>query len=380
MPAFAAFAQNNFLIFMTSAMFARAMQDTGMAASIAHGISSKIGYKYAIPAIFFITGLLTYGGVSLFVVVFVVYPIALQMFKEANLSRVIIPGLIAAGAFTWAPFCLPGSPQAGPIVATQNLGTDLMVLPGVGIICAIFLIIMQLFYMRHLRITCEKKNLTFEGDEKTDELIAHLATLKLPNFWLSLVPMVVVLVTLNAIKLPVYYCMILGVICCLAFAWKNVPNKLKMLNAGAQSAIFALINTCAANGFGGVAKLTPGFTQLVDVFTNPNLMSPLVGLGIATTLIAGACGSGTGGITVALTTMAPVYLNMGVNAGMMHKVATLACCGLDSLPHNGAVVTLLNYCGISHKDGYLHIGVMTVLMPLITLAFLIIIMSLGIVF
>ena len=192
--------------------------------------------------------------------------------------------------------------------------------------------------------------------------------------------MVVVLVTLNAIKLPVYYCMILGVICCLAFAWKNVPNKLKMLNAGAQSAIFALINTCAANGFGGVAKLTPGFTQLVDVFTNPNLMSPLVGLGIATTLIAGACGSGTGGITVALTTMAPVYLNMGVNAGMMHKVATLACCGLDSLPHNGAVVTLLNYCGISHKDGYLHIGVMTVLMPLITLAFLIIIMSLGIVF
>lgn len=150
-----------------------------------------------------------------------------------------------------------------------------------------------------------------------------------------------------------------------------------MLNSGAQSAIFALINTCAANGFGGVAKLTPGFAQLVQVFTDPTLMSPLVGLGVATTLIAGACGSGTGGITVALSTMAPVYLDMGVNAGMMHRVASLACCGLDSLPHNGAVVTLLNTCGVDHKDGYLPIGVMTVAMPLITLVFMIILLSIG---
>lgn len=106
-------------------------------------------------------------------------------------------------------------------------------------------------------------------------------------------------------------------------------------------------------------------------------MSPLVGLGVATTLIAGACGSGTGGITIALSTMAPVYLDMGVNAGMMHRVASLACCGLDSLPHNGAVVTLLNTCGVDHKDGYLPIGVMTVAMPLITLAFMIILLSIG---
>ena len=201
--------------------------------------------------------------------------------------------------------------------------------------------------------------------------------MKLPNFFISLVPMLVVLITLNVIGLTVYYSMILGVVVALALAWKNVPNKLTMLNAGAQSAIFALINTCAANGFGGVAKLTPGFAQLVQVFTDPTLMSPLVGLGVATTLIAGACGSGTGGITVALSTMAPVYLDMGVNAGMMHRVASLACCGLDSLPHNGAVVTLLNTCGVDHKDGYLPIGVMTVAMPLITLVFMIILLSIG---
>lgn len=349
MPAFATFAKNNFLIFMTSAMFARAMQDTGMAASIARGISSKLGPRFAIPCVFFVSALLTYGGVSLFVVVFVVYPIALQLFKEANITRIIIPGAIAAGAFTWAAFCLPGSPQAGPIVATQNLGTNLMVLPWLGVVCAIFMCAMQLVFMNYLHKSAVKKGLGFEADEKTEALISRLDSMKLPNFFISLVPMLVVLITLNVIGLTVYYSMILGVVVALALAWKNVPNKLTMLNSGAQSAIFALINTCAANGFGGVAKLTPGFAQLVQVFTDPTLMSPLVGLGVATTLIAGACGSGTGGITVALSTMAPVYLDMGVNAGMMHRVASLACCGLDSLPHNGAVVTLLNNISVEKE-------------------------------
>lgn len=284
MPAFATFAKNNFLIFMTSAMFARAMQDTGMAASIARGISSKLGPRFAIPCVFFVSALLTYGGVSLFVVVFVVYPIALQLFKEANITRIIIPGAIAAGAFTWAAFCLPGSPQAGPIVATQNLGTNLMVLPWLGVVCAIFMCAMQLVFMNYLHKSAVKKGLGFEADEKTEALISRLDSMKLPNFFISLVPMLVVLITLNVIGLTVYYSMILGVVVALALAWKNVPNKLTMLNSGAQSAIFALINTCAANGFGGVAKLTPGFAQLVQVFTDPTLMSPLVGLGVATTL------------------------------------------------------------------------------------------------
>lgn len=252
-----------------------------------------------------------------------------------------------------------------------------MVLPWLGVVCAIFMCAMQLVFMNYLHKSAVKKGLGFEADEKTEALISRLDSMKLPNFFISLVPMLVVLITLNVIGLTVYYSMILGVVVALALAWKNVPNKLTMLNSGAQSAIFALINTCAANGFGGVAKLTPGFAQLVQVFTDPTLMSPLVGLGVATTLIAGACGSGTGGITIALSTMAPVYLDMGVNAGMMHRVASLACCGLDSLPHNGAVVTLLNTCGVDHKDGYLPIGVMTVAMPLITLAFMIILLSIG---
>lgn len=229
MPAFATFAKNNFLIFMTSAMFARAMQDTGMAASIARGISSKLGPRFAIPCVFFVSALLTYGGVSLFVVVFVVYPIALQLFKEANITRIIIPGAIAAGAFTWAAFCLPGSPQAGPIVATQNLGTNLMVLPWLGVVCAIFMCAMQLVFMNYLHKSAVKKGLGFEADEKTEALISRLDSMKLPNFFISLVPMLVVLITLNVIGLTVYYSMILGVVVALAHEFRVPVDSLPIL-------------------------------------------------------------------------------------------------------------------------------------------------------
>lgn len=196
-----------------------------MAASIARGISSKLGPRFAIPCVFFVSALLTYGGVSLFVVVFVVYPIALQLFKEANITRIIIPGAIAAGAFTWAAFCLPGSPQAGPIVATQNLGTNLMVLPWLGVVCAIFMCAMQLVFMNYLHKSAVKKGLGFEADEKTEALISRLDSMKLPNFFISLVPMLVVLITLNVIGLTVYYSMILGVVVALALAWKTSPTN-----------------------------------------------------------------------------------------------------------------------------------------------------------
>lgn len=380
MVSFATFAQNNFLIFASSAVFAKVMQDTGMAASIAKGISKVLGPNLAVFCVFVVSAILTYGGVSLFVVVFVVYPVALQLFKEANITRSLIPGAIAAGAFTFAAFCLPGSPQAGPIIATQYLGTDLMVMPVLGIVCAIFMFVIDIFYFNFMLKRSRKAGRGFETDPAIEDEIRRIETLKLPNIWLSLLPIVVVVVTVNFIKLPVYYCMALGVVISMAFGWKNIPDKLEMLNSGVESSIFALINTCAANGFGGVAQQTQGFADLVEIMTNPSVLPPVLSLGIATTLIAGACGSGTGGLGIAVSTLGPIYLEMGVAPGVLHRIACVACCGLDSLPHNGAVVTLLKYTDISHKDGYIHIGFTTVVVPLLTLGLMVILVSLGLTF
>lgn len=380
MVNFTTFAKNNFLIFVTSAMFARAMQDSGMAASIAKTISQKLGSRFAILCVFLVTALLTFGGVSLFVVVFVIYPIALQLFKEANITRTIIPGAIAAGAFTWAGFCLPGSPQAGPIIATQYLGTELSTTPVLGIICAIFMCVMQILFFNWLAKDARNKGLGFETDAEIETMIARQDTIHLPNFILSMLPIIVVLVTVNFSGLPVYYCMIFGLALSMGFGWKNIPDKLATLNTGAASSIMALMNTCAANGFGGVAQKTQGFADLVVFLTESDSLPPLVSLGLAATFLAGACGSGSGGLGIALSTMGEAYLNMGIAPGILHRISTVACIGLDSLPHNGAVVTLLKYTGIRHNDGYFAIGITTVVMPLITLALMILLASLGITF
>ena len=380
MPAFATFAENNFLIFASSGIFAKVMQDTGMAAAIAKGISSKLGPSFAVFCVFAVSAILTYGGVSLFVVVFVVYPVALQLFKEANITRSLIPGAIAAGAFTFAAFCFPGSPQAGPIIATQYLGTDLMVMPVLGIVCGLFMIVVDVVYFNWVLGRARKTGKGFETDAEIEKEIQRVESLTLPNVWLSILPIIVVVVTVNFIKLPVYYCMALGVVVALVFGWKNIPDILDTLNAGVESAVFALVNTCAANGFGGVAQATQGFADLVEILTTTSFLPPLLSVGIATTLIAGACGSGTGGLSIAVSTLGPIYMDMGVDPGLIHRMACVSCCGLDSLPHNGAVVTLLKYTGISHTDGYVHIGVTTVIVPLLTLVLMFILGSAGLTF
>ncbi len=380
LPTFGGFCSSFFLVFGSSAIFARVMQDTGMAASIARTIGKKCGPKYAVLVVFFTSVLLTYGGVSLFVVVFVLYPIALQLFREANITRAMIPGAIAAGAFTFASSCLPGAAQAAPLVAAGYLDTTIMVMPLLGILCGGFMCVLIVLYLNWALKKSRKDKLEFEDDPETTALIEKFNNIELPNFWLSLLPMLMVIVTLNVFKLPVYICMAIGVAISFAFGWKNVDNKLATLNAGVGGAVLALLNTAAANGFGGVAKMTPAFAELCDILTQSNSIPPLLSVGLATTLIAGACGSGTGGLGVALGTLAPVYIDMGVSPGLIHRVSLIACGGLDSLPHNGAVVTCLTSCGVSHKDGYKHMGWTTVVIPLVTMLFCIIVGSLGFVF
>ncbi|NLF34857.1 MAG: GntP family permease, partial [Clostridiales bacterium] len=311
---------------------------------------------------------------------FVLFPIALQLFREANITRVLIPGVIAAGAFTFASSCLPGAAQAAPLVAAGYLGTTITVMPVLGIVCGAFMCVLLVLYLNYALKRSQKDGLVFVDDAETTALIEKFNAMELPNFWVSLLPMVVVIVTLNLVKFPVYYSMALGVGVALAFGWKNVDNWLGTLNAGVAGAVFALINTAAANGFGGVAKITPAFADLVQLLTASTSIPPLLSIGVATTAIAGACGSGTGGLGIALGTLGPVYVDMGVSPGLIHRVALIACGGLDSLPHNGAVITCLTSCGVTHKDGYKYMGWTTVVIPLITMFFCIIVGSLGLAF
>ena len=185
-----------------------------------------------------------------------------------------------------------------------------------------------------------------------------------------LIPLCLVVIPLF-FGIDVLYSLLAGWIAVAIIYWKKIEKKTEIFNCGVSDAMGAIIATSAVVGFGGVATLTEGYNTIVDVATNMG-GSPLISFSTATALLAGACGSGSGGLTLALETLAPKYLEMGVNPGVLHKIASCACITLDSLPHNGVMVTVLACCGLTHKEGYRYLGIITVVLAIVALIFAII--------
>ncbi len=109
-----------FPVFMLGAVFGKVMEDTLLAKGISNAIMSKLGMKRAILAVVLSCAILTYGGVSLFVVVFAVYPFAAALYREANIPKRLIPGSIALGSFTFTMDAFPGSPQIQNIIPSAK--------------------------------------------------------------------------------------------------------------------------------------------------------------------------------------------------------------------------------------------------------------------
>jgi len=142
------------------------------------------------------------------------------------------------------------------------------------------------------------------------------------------------------------------------------------------------LNTAAAVGFGGVVRTIPGFKVLTDYLLGMQA-SPLISEGITISILAGATGSSSGGLGIALEALAPQYLTLAAKTGLspetLHRIATVASGGLDSLPHCGGVLTVLAICGMTHKDSYNDIGVVTCVIPIIGLIVITILGSMGVV-
>jgi H+/gluconate symporter-like permease len=83
---------------------------------------------------------------------------------------------------------------------------------------------------------------------------------------------------------------------------------------------------------------------------------PVVSLWVVVTVLAGMTGSASGGMSLALGAMGEYYAQAaqaaGINPEIMHRMAALGSAAMDILPHNGAVITLLAICGLTHKESY----------------------------
>ena len=368
-----------FPAFFLGAVYGKLMDMTGSARSLANKLVSLIGSRFALLAVIIPCLLMTYGGISLFVVVFVIYPMGYAIYREADLPRTLLPGAIAFGAFGITMTAIPGTPQIQNIIPTTYYGTTAAAAPVMGFVAAVCIAVPGYLYLDWRIRRARKQGLHFEEDAKHQEQTTNTA---LPSWhWISgLLPLVVVVLMLNVLpgvlskaeiaewtaSESIVVALVGGIAVTCLLNLKQFKTLLPAISAGANGSLTAIMNTACAVGFGSVVKAVPGFALLKTAMLNmPG--SVLFSEAVAVNVLAGATGSASGGMSIALEALAPQFLekatSLGLSPELLHRIASLASGGLDTLPHNGAVLTLLAVSHCSHKESYWDVCVTSCIIP-----------------
>ncbi len=367
-----------FPMFLMGAIFGEVMKESGAAASIARKIIDKLGVKYVIFTVMLATVILVVGGVSIFCIIFVLYPLMLMCFKEADIPKNLMPGTIIAGIIV-SESSFPGNPQIQNIIPTQMLGVSPMAGPIIGFSSFAIMFALCLIYLNYKVKKAKEAGLGFV-DDKNEMAISNAEEVALPNFWLSLLPIVVIIVLLNVFMINVIVSMASGIIfTIILFFGKIKKNIIGILNKGAMNSIPAIMNTATAVGFGSVIKVLPGFNSIVNGLNKVVKGNPYMFAFIVVNVLAMVAGSSSGGMTIALNAVGEKLLASGANPNALARIVAISSVGLDTLPHNGAVITILTYCGITHKDGYKPMFVVSVLVPIVVSLWAVLLANIGVV-
>jgi H+/gluconate symporter-like permease len=379
-------------VFLLGAVFGKLIELSGFSKSIVSAVIGLFGPRQALLSIVVVSAILTYGGVSLFVVVFAVYPFASEMFKASQIPKRLIPGTIALGAFTFTMDSLPGTPQIQNIIPTTFFKTDTWAAPWLGIVGAVFIFVAGIAYLEWRRRQAARAGEGYgEGHTNEPEVFRRE---KLPNPWLAIFPLVLVFVMnkvftgwiaagfepTSVVSLPglakpievqvagvaaiwaIEGALLLGIAAVLILAFKTVRKKFaEGSRAAVTGSLTAALNTASEYGFGAVIAALPGFIIIRDALKS--IPNPLINEAITVTTLAGVTGSASGGLSIALAAMAEQFIEAAKAASIppevLHRVAAMASGGMDTLPHNGAVITLLAVTGLSHKQSYKDIFAIT---------------------
>ncbi|CAM3563878.1 GntP family permease [Aeromicrobium ponti] len=385
MTGFTKYFYSWFLIFLLGAIFGKIMQVTKAADSIANWVKDTLGPSRAVFAVVAAAAIMTYGGVSLFVVGFAVYPIAVSLFRVANLPHRFIPAALVFGSISFT-MTAPGSPEIQNLIPTEFFGTKPTAGGMIGVLMALLIMVVGgLLLSRMVKKAVQNgevfslpNQMSSAANESAAALEAEVAMQRpdaapagkdYPHVIMAILPLAVVIAILNTAAnftsstAAALISLSSGIILACVLMIKYLIGFWEALAKGAQDALVAAANTCAVVGFGSVAAQVAAFGTFVDALVNiPG--PPLMGLAIAVTLICGITGSASGGLGIALPILAPMYMSQGLDPGSMHRISALASGGLDSLPHNGYVVTTIRaICGETHKRSYWPIFILSVAMP-----------------
>ena len=421
MGSAAQFVMQFFPIFLLGALFGKLMEDSGSVEAIARFMTEKLGPQRASLAVVLAGALVTYGGVSLFVAFFVLAPMALAMFKAADIPRRLMPAAIFLGSATFTMSALPGSPAIQNAIPMPFFGTTPFAAPGLGLIAAVIMLGFGLWWLGRAERAARDAGEGF-GPEATvpaaieeDELVRERATVAqsfdpaeiahgqpskiAPPITLAALPLLVVIgvnLLMSFWVLPrldasflaeerwgktsltavggvwaVIVALAAAIAVLVAINRGRLPSLRKSIDAGANASVLPAFSVASLVGFGAVVAALPAFAMVRDWVLSIG-GGPLVSLAVATNILAALTGSASGGLTIALDALGSTYMRIAAEAGIdpavMHRVAVIGAGALDSLPHNGAVVTLLAVCGCTHRESYFDIVMVAIVGALLALA------------
>lgn len=393
MESMVVFVKLYFPAFMLGALFGKVIEISGFAKSIVSAVIGLLGEKSAILSIVVVCALLTYGGVSLFVVVFAVYPFAAEMFRQGHIPKRLIPGTLALGSFTFTMDCLPGTPQIQNIIPTTFFHTNIYAAPVLGTIGAVYILVIGMAYLEWMRHRAHVAGEGYGTGHINETVVADEGKLVHPV--IAIFPLVLVgvanlyftkfviphlygasssiqlnptakVIVQDVTKLngiwSVETALLLGILVVVLLGYKRVAKRFADdSKAAIAGALLASLNTASEYGFGSVIAALPGFLIVRDALAH--IPNPLVNEAISVNILAGITGSASGGMGIALAAMANQFIAAanahGIPMEVLHKVAAMASGGMDTMPHNGAVITLLMVTGLTHRQSYKDVFAMT---------------------
>ncbi len=413
----AGFVAQFFPIFLLGALFGKLMEASGSVEAIADGLTARLGSGRAVLAVVLAGAFVTYGGVSLFVAFFVLAPMGHALFKAADVPHRLLPAAIALGTSTFTMSAMPGTPAIQNAIPMPFFGTNPFAAPGLGLIASAIMLGFGLWWLARAEAVARRSGEAYAYADSTDpsaaaadEMVrerattarefdpgeiargAHAATP--PPFGVAALPLAtVVLVNLimsfailprmNADFLAepqwgstslsavggvwsVIVALAAAIVVLIATSFRRLPTLRETVDAGANAAVLPIVSVASLVGFGAVVASLPAF-DAVKAWVLGIEGGPLVSLALATNILAALTGSASGGLTIALDALGSTFMQTGLNPGLMHRVAVIGAGTLDSLPHNGAVVTLLAVCGSKHRESYRDIVVVAIAGPIVAL-------------
>jgi H+/gluconate symporter-like permease len=422
MGSAAGFLAQFFPLFLLGALFGKLMEDSGSVTAIAGFMTQKLGARRAVLAVVLAGALVTYGGVSLFVAFFVLAPMAQELFRAAGIPRRLMPAAIVLGTSTFTMSALPGTPSIQNAIPMPFFGTTPFAAPGLGIVASLIMLGFGIWWLSREeakaraggegfgdgaplpsdRLAADdrlRERATTAREFDPAEIMHGRATDEPPPVVLAALPLVVVIVVNLAMSLFILpaldtrylaesrfggtslagvggvWAVITALACAiatvLAVSHRRLPTLRETMDAGANASVLPAVSVASLVGFGAVVAAMPAFGVVRDAVLGIG-GGPLVSLAVATNVLAALTGSASGGLTIALDALGATYMvraaEIGLDPAVLHRVAVIGSGTLDSLPHNGAVVTLLAVCGSTHRQSYRDIVMVGIVGALLALA------------